>query len=90
MLFMGVEPVFLILNVTLLLLGIVVFKLKGLVFIVVTYIVHKLLQSISKNDVFTRHIYTAYHFQADRYEPWPESQPKRGHRPIDLGRGMVK
>jgi len=55
----------------------------------VTWLVHQFLKSITKNDPWLRKIYLVYMKQSNRYEPFPESAPKRGLRPIGCGRGAV-
>jgi len=52
-------------------------------------LVHLFLKRISKDEPFLRGMYIAFQYQSDRYEPFPESRPKRGLRPLLCGRGVV-
>jgi len=65
------------------------FMFKWWWLLAVTWLAHNALKALSKNDPFVRRIYIVYQRQANRYEPWPEPTPKRGHRPTDMGRGIA-
>jgi type IV secretory pathway VirB3-like protein len=67
----------------------VTLKTAGLLFVPLSFVMHKVLQIMGKKDPFLRRIYLIYMRQADRYEPWPEKQPKRARRPTNIGSGIV-
>lgn len=81
----GVEPLLLAMNVNLGLGMLIIFKSVWVV--AGMFVLHLILRSLCKKDPFTREIYMAFRLQADRYEPWPEPNPKRGKRPLKFGRG---
>ena len=83
----GVEPRLMVLNVGV---GFVVtFLFKWWFLVGAVWLIHHALKALSKNDPFVRRIYVLYQRQADRYEPWPELTPRRGLRPLNIGRGIV-
>lgn len=84
---MGAEPRLLMLNVGFLILMLMIFKAWW--WPIATWIIHQALKSMSKSDPFVRRVYLMYQRQADRYEPFPEGNPRRGLRPADMGRGVV-
>lgn len=87
----GVDPKLMMLNVGVYLFLVVTFKAWQVIVVggVVAWVTHKLLQALNRRDPYLRLIYIRYANQADRYEPWPEPQPKRGLRPIGFGRGNL-
>lgn len=87
----GVDPKLLTLNVGIYLFLVVTLKAWPVIVLggLLSWMAHKLLQSLSRKDPFLRVIYIRYANQANRYEPWPEAQPKRGLRPVGFGRGNL-
>lgn len=83
----GVEPQLLRLNLGFYAFIFILFKAWW--FFAITWLIHQVLKSVSKKDPFLRRAYLKYQRQSDRYEPYPESNPKRLLRPVDLGRGIV-
>jgi len=63
--------------------------MKTLLWLPVAISLHFFLKMLTKKDPFIRDIYMVFQRQADRYEPFPESRPKRRLRPLGLGRGVV-
>lgn len=85
----GVDFKLLILNIGLTGFVFILFGAGAWWWIGVTWVIHKLLKNLSKNDPFLRQTYIRYAQQADRYEPWPEQNPRRSLRPIGYGRGSL-
>lgn len=83
----GAEPRLLMLNVGLCMFMMI--SLKAWWWPACAWLIHQVLKSLTKSDPFVRSIYLVYQRQADRYEPFPEKQPRRGLRPLDLGRGVT-
>jgi len=63
--------------------------LRTFIWLPVAFIIHFVLKNMTKNDPFLRDLYLVFQRQADRYEPFPESRPKRRLRPLECGRGVV-
>lgn len=83
----GVEPKLLTMNLAVAFF--MVFSLKFYWWIPVTWVIHQISKNLTKNDPFARVVYMTYQLQADRYEPYPESNPRRGLRPKGMGDGVV-
>lgn len=87
----GVDPKLLVVNYGFVLLGMLLFRDLRIVavFAVLAVGVHLFLQGIFRRDPWMRMIYIRYMRQSDRYDPWPEIEPRRGLRPIGFGRGTL-
>lgn len=85
----GAEPRLMLVNIGLAAFFVVTLKTFGLAFLPVSWGLHKVIQVMGKKDPFLRRAYLVYMRQADRYEPWPEKQPKRSRRPTNIGSGIV-
>lgn len=83
----GTEPQLLMLNVGLFLFMLTSFKAWW--WFLVSWVIHQMMKSMSRGDPFMRSIYLIYMRQSDRYEPYPEAQPRRRLRPLKFGRGVV-
>lgn len=83
----GTEPRLMMLNIGVFLFMLI--TLKAWQWIALTWLIHQALKSMTKNDPFLRNVYLVYQAQADRYEPYPESAPRRSRRPTDFARGVV-
>lgn len=83
----GTEPQLLMLNTGVFLFFLASFKAWW--WIGASWLIHQAMKAMSKSDPFARVIYITYQAQADRYEPYPESLPRRGLRPSDFARGVV-
>lgn len=83
----GTEPQLLMLNIGFYLFVLTSFKAWW--WLAISWVIHQAMKSMSKSDPFTRGIYLVYQRQADRYEPYPEAQPRRRLRPLKFGRGVV-
>lgn len=80
----GVEMRFLVLNVGVGAVMVAVFM--AFWWIPLIWVGHQALKAMGRADPFMRSVYIRYRAQADRYEPWPEGQPRRGLRPGGAGR----
>lgn len=87
-LIMGVDFSFLVMNVALA--AIICLVMHVWWWLIVTYLIHKVLQAIARKDALTRLIFIVYSKQRDHYEPWPAPDAVRGLRPRDFGRGALR
>lgn len=87
----GVDPKLLVVNYGFVLLVMLLFRDLRIVavFGILAVGVHLFLQGIFRKDPWLRPIYIRYMRQADRYDPWPEIEPRRGLRPIGFGRDTL-
>lgn len=89
MLVAGAEQSLLVINVGIAMFMVTSFRGWGFFWIPVAWLIHQALKAMCARDPFVRKIYTVYHRQADRYEPWPDTKPVRGHRPPGFGKGIA-
>jgi type IV secretion system protein VirB3 len=87
----GVDPKLLVVNYGFVLLVMLLFRDLRIVavFAVLAAAAHVFLRGIFRKDPWLRPIYIRYMRQADRYDPYPEIEPRRGLRPIGFGRGTL-
>lgn len=83
----GVEPKLLMFNVMLALMMLAMLHLWW--WIIVTWVIHQAFKAMGRSDASMRLFYIRYANQSDRYEPWPESNPRMGLRPVGAGRGRL-
>lgn len=87
-LILGQDFPFLVMNMAIA--AVMVLDLHVYWWLFITFIIHKVLQAIGRNDPLMRRIFLVYSKQADRYDPWPSVDAVRGLRPRDFGRGSLR
>lgn len=84
----GVDFSFMVVNAALCALALLVAHFPY--WILMTILIHKVLQVVAKNDPLLRQIYMTYSHQGTRYSAWAYPDGLRGQRPRDLGRGALR
>lgn len=83
----GVDPKFLGLNI---MLTALMLTIHFWYWIIMTYFIHVLMKRVWRKDPLMYKLYLRYSWQGDYYDPWVDPDPRRGLRPMNFGREVLR